>query len=70
MLLWLKEYEFLWLFIILVIGMIAELYSAIILTIEYNYDKEFNEQLKEAKRVARKKKVELESESLTTGEMK
>lgn len=60
--------EPLWLFGILTIEMLAGLYSAWILTVEYWYDKEFNENIKAARRERRRKRYEFES--LTDGEAK
>lgn len=60
----LGKWEPIWLLVILAIEMVAGVYSAWILTVEYNYDREWNERRRER----RKKKMEFEH--LTTGEGK
>lgn len=66
MLEWLSKTEPLWLFIILAIEMFMGVYTAVILTIEFNYDKMWNEQLKEAK----KRRKKLDYEEMCQGEHK
>jgi hypothetical protein len=61
---WLGRTEPLWLFVVLMIEMVAGIYSAVILTIEYKYDRDWNERL----RARRKKKMDFEE--LTQGEHK
>jgi hypothetical protein len=68
MLEWLTKWEPLWLFIILTGELVVGLYSAWILTVEYWYDKSFNDAMKAARRDRRRKKYEFEN--LTDGEMK
>lgn len=65
---WLTRWEPLWLFIILMGELIVGLYSAWILTVEFYYDKEFNEAMKDARRERRRKKYEFDH--LTEGEGK
>lgn len=75
----LTKYEGLWLFLILTLETMFTLYTSIILTIEYWYDKNFNEAIKKARRERRRKNYERsktlqeddgEIKTLTTGEMK
>lgn len=63
---WLEHWEATWLFVLIFAELVVGVYSGVILTIEYKYDKAFNEQLKAAKRESRRKKYEFES--LTDGE--
>lgn len=64
-----NHWEGLWLPASLFLGNILELLTVWILVIEFRYDKEFNEQLKAAKRDARKKKID-DDISICSGEMR
>jgi hypothetical protein len=65
----LGRWEPLWLFVLIAAELLVGLYTGVLLTMEYKYDKEFNEQLRAAKRESRRKKIDLEG-SFCDGESK
>lgn len=60
MLEWLTKYEPIWLFVILFGELLVGLYSAWILTVEFWYDKDFNENIRKSRRDKRRKQFEFE----------
>lgn len=66
---WLAHWEPLWLFLVLVYEALIGTATFVILIMEYWYDKEFNENIKAARKERRRKKY-LEFENLTEGESK
>lgn len=67
----LGHWEPLWLFCILSYEALIGTATFVVLMIEYWYDKQFNENIKNARKERRRKKYEfqLPEEKLTTGEM-
>lgn len=66
---WLEHWEPLWLFLVLTYEALIGTATFVILIIEYWYDKQFNENIKEARKERRRKKL-LEFDNLTDGESK
>lgn len=69
---WLGKWEPLWLFCVLAYEAFVGTATFVVLLIEYWYDKQFNDNIKAARKERRRKKYEefrLPEEKLATGEM-